>query len=94
MKLNIGQNIRTLRRAADMTQDELARMDRGKCILQISGVRPFFSDKYDITKHPRYHLLSDDNPANAFDITRYMDCSYRPLVTDACAVYEYEKQKP
>ena len=39
-----------------MTQDELARMDRGKCILQISGVRPFFSDKYDITKHPRYHL--------------------------------------
>ena len=76
-----------------MTQDELARMDRGKCILQISGVKPFFSDKYDITKHPRYHLLSDDNTANAFDITRYMDCSYRPLVTDTCAVYEYEKQK-
>ena len=77
-----------------MTQDELARMDRGKCVLQISGVRPFFSEKYDITKHPRYHLLSDDNPANAFDITRYMDCTYRPLVTDACAVYEYEQQKP
>jgi len=76
-----------------MTQDELARMDRGKCILQISGVRPFFSDKYDITKHPRYHLLSDDNPANAFDITRYMDCTYRPLTTDICTVYEYEHKQ-
>ena len=76
-----------------MTQDELARMDRGKCILQISGVRPFFSDKYDITKHPRYHLLSDDNPANAFDITRYMDCTYRPLTTDICTVYEYENKQ-
>ena len=76
-----------------MTQDELARMDRGKCILQINGVRPFFSDKYDITKHPRYHLLSDDNPANAFDITRYMDCTYRPLTTDICTVYEYEHKQ-
>lgn len=49
-----------------MTPDELAVMDGGKCILQIRGVRPFFSDKYDITRHPQYHLLSDADPANAF----------------------------
>ena len=45
-----------------MTQDELAVMDGGKCILQLRGVRPFFSDKYDITKHPNYKYLSDADP--------------------------------
>lgn len=48
-----------------MTQDEIAVMDGGKCILQLRGVRPFFSDKYDITKHPRYKYLSDANSNNA-----------------------------
>ena len=55
-----------------MTQDEIAVMDGGKCILQLRGVRPFFSDKYDITKHPNYKYLSDANKKNAFDIERYM----------------------
>ena len=55
-----------------MTKDELAVMDGGKCIVQVRGVRPFLSDKYDITKHKRYHLLSDYNPKLAFDIERYM----------------------
>ena len=55
-----------------MTKDELAVMDGGKCIVQVRGVRPFLSDKYDITKHKRYHLLSDYNPRLAFDIERYM----------------------
>lgn len=54
-----------------MTQDEIAVMDGGKCILQLRGVRPFFSDKYDITKHPRYKYLSDYDKKNAFDIERY-----------------------
>lgn len=55
-----------------MSQDELAVMDGGKCILQLRGVRPFFSDKYDITAHPNYKYLSDANPKNAFDIEKYM----------------------
>lgn len=55
-----------------MTKDELAVMDGGKCIVQVRGVRPFLSDKYDITKHKRYHLLSDYNPKLAFDIERYL----------------------
>ncbi len=55
-----------------MTMDELAVMDGGKCILQVRGVRPFFSDKYDITAHPNYKYLSDANPKNAFDIQKYL----------------------
>ena len=55
-----------------MTQDEIAVMDGGKCILQLRGVRPFFSDKFDITKHPRYKYLSDADKKNVFDVERYM----------------------
>ena len=55
-----------------MTQDEIAVMDGGKCILQLRGVRPFFSDKFDITKHPRYQYLSDADKKNVFDVERYM----------------------
>ena len=55
-----------------MTQDEIAVMDGGKCILQLRGVRPFFSDKYDLTKHPRYKYLSDSDKKNVFDVERYM----------------------
>ena len=55
-----------------MTQDEIAVMDGGKCILQLRGVRPFFSDKFDIMKHPRYKYLADADKKNSFDIERYM----------------------
>ena len=55
-----------------MTQDEIAVMDGGKCILQVRGVRPFFSDKFDITKHPKYKYLSDYDKKNAFDMEKYI----------------------
>ena len=55
-----------------MTQDEIATMDGGMCILQVRGIRPFFSKKYDITKHPNYKYLSDTDKKNAFDVERYI----------------------
>ncbi len=55
-----------------MSQDEIAVMDGGKCIMQLRGVRPFFSDKFDITKHKQYHLLSDFDQKNSFDIEKYL----------------------
>ena len=55
-----------------MSQDELAVMDGGKCILQLRGVRPFLSDKYDITQHPNYKYTADADPKNAFDIEGYL----------------------
>ena len=55
-----------------MSQDELAVLNGGKCVLQLRGVRPFLSDKYDITKHPNYKYLSDANPKNAFDIEKFL----------------------
>ena len=51
-----------------MSEDEIAVMDGAKCILQLRGVRPFLSDKYDITKHPKYKLLSDFDKRNAFEM--------------------------
>ena len=70
-----------------MSTDELAVMDNSKCILQVQGVRPFFSDKYDITKHPQYKYLSDANPKNAFDTEKYLShrLTVRPEdVFDCC----------
>ena len=68
------------------SQDELAVMDGGKCILQLRGVRPFFSDKYDITRHKEYQYLSDEHPENAFDIGAYVkerkDMHYEPKARD------------
>ena len=55
-----------------MSTDELAVMDNGKCILQVQGVRPFLSEKFDITKHPQYKYLSDSDPKNTFDIAKYL----------------------
>lgn len=55
-----------------MSQDELAVMDGGKCIFQLRGVRPFFSEKYDITKHPRYKYLADADKKNTFSMEKYM----------------------
>ena len=67
------------------TIDELAVLDGGKCILQLRGVRPFLSDKYDITRHPNYKYLSDASPRNAFDIEKYLSTR---LVPKADEVYE------
>ena len=66
-----GQNFQKLGKDL-MSVDELAVMDGGKCLLQIRGVRPFLSRKYDITKHPNYKYLSDFDEKNAFDIEKYL----------------------
>ena len=74
-----------------MTQDELAVMDGGKCIFMLRGVRPFFSDKYDLTKHPNYKYTADADPKNVFDMERYMK-KQRAVVkpTDRFDVYEID----
>ena len=77
-----------------MSQDELAFMDGGKCILQLRGVRPFLSDKYDITKHPNYKYLSDYDPRNAFDIEKYLSARLRPKPDEVYDVYEVDETKP
>ena len=71
-----------------MSKDELAVMDGKKCILQLRGVRPFLSDKYDITKHPNYKKLSDYDKRNAFDIEGYIRRRCRLQKTDVAMVYE------
>ena len=70
-----------------MTQDEIAVMDGGKCILQLRGVRPFFSDKFDITKHPKYKYLSDADPKNAFDMEKHL--RRRPTIVKPDEVFDY-----
>ena len=70
-----------------MTQDEIAVMDGGKCILQLRGVRPFFSDKFDITKHPKYKYLSDADPKNAFDMEKHI--KRRPAIVKPDEVFDY-----
>ena len=70
-----------------MTQDEIAVMDGGKCILQLRGVRPFFSDKYDITKHPKYKYLSDADPKNAFDMEKHIKRC--PAIVKPDEVFDY-----
>jgi type IV secretion system protein VirD4 len=63
-----------------MTQDEIAVMDGGKCLLQLRGVRPFLSPKYDITRHPRYKYLSDFDKKNAFDAEKHIARARRSTV--------------
>ena len=70
-----------------MSQDEIAVMDGGKCILQLRGVRPFFSDKFDITKHPKYKYLSDADPKNAFDMEKYI--KRRPVIVKPDEAFDY-----
>ncbi|WIV13778.1 VirD4-like conjugal transfer protein, CD1115 family [Proteiniborus sp. MB09-C3] len=70
-----------------MTQDEIAVMDGGKCILQLRGVRPFLSDKYDITRHPKYQYLSDADPKNAFDMEKHL--RRRPAIVKPDEVFDY-----
>ena len=76
-----------------MTQDEIATMDGGMCILQVRGVRPFFSKKYDITQHPNYKYLSDADKKNAFDVERYIRAQrkkkHTPAVIAPEEVFDY-----
>lgn len=76
-----------------MSRDELAVMDGNKCILQLRGVRPFFSDKYDITKHRRYKELSDYNRKNEFDIEKYLEHKLVISRDTAFEMHEYEITK-
>ena len=71
-----------------MSMDELAVMNGNKCILQLRGVRPFLSDKYDITRHPNYRYLSDAAPKNAFDIEKFLSCKLKVNPTDTFEVFE------
>ena len=71
-----------------MSMDELAVMDGGKCILQLRGVRPFLSEKYDITKHPQYKYLSDFDKRNTFDIEKYLSTKLKPKPDEVYDVYE------
>lgn len=75
-----------------MTQDELAVMDGNKSILQLRGVRPFFSEKFDITKHPHYKELSDYDPANAFHIEEYLKHKLLLSSNDKFEVYEVPEE--
>ena len=83
-----GTNYQKLGKAL-MSEDELSVMDGGKCILQLRGVRPFLSDKYDITKHPRYKMLSDYDKRNAFDMEKYMKRKKPVVAKDE--VFDYYK---
>ena len=70
--------------------DELAVLDGGKCILQLRGVRPFLSDKYDITKHPNYKYLSDADPRNAFNIEKFLSTRLRLKQEEVYDCYEID----
>ena len=73
-----------------MSQDELAVMDGGKCILQLRGVRPFLSDKYDITKHPNFKYTADADDKNAFDIEAFLSARLKLKTNEVCDVYEVD----
>ena len=73
-----------------MTQDELSVMDGGKCIVQLRGVRPFLSDKYDITKHPNYKYTSDYDKKNELDIEVFLSHRLKLKLDDACDVYSVD----
>ena len=73
-----------------MSMDELAVMDGGKCILQLRGVRPFLSSKYDLTQHPNYRYTSDANPKYAFSIEKYLSTGLKLREEDTYAVYEVD----
>ena len=73
-----------------MSMDELSVMDGSKCILQLRGVRPFLSRKYDITKHPNYKYLSDYDPQNAFDIAAFVACKLKPKANEEYETYEMD----
>ena len=74
-----------------MSVDDLATLDGNKCILQVRGLRPFLSDKYDITKHPNYKYLSDANPKNTFDVEKYMSRRLKLKADEEYEVYEIDE---
>ena len=84
-----GQNYQKLGKDL-MSVDELAVLDGGKCILQLRGVRPFRSDKYDITKHPNYKYLSDADPKNTFNIEKYLSTKLKVKPDDVFEVFEVD----
>ena len=73
------------------TIDELAVLDGGKCILQLRGVRPFMSNKFDITKHPNYKYLSDADPKNSFDIEKFLSTQLKTKPDEVYQVYEVDE---
>ena len=77
-----------------MSRDELAVLDGGKCILQLRGVRPFLSDKYDLTQHPNYKLTSDYDPKNTFDIEKYLNCKEKIQPGDEFFVLDADSLPP
>ena len=89
MQESFGQNYQKLGREL-MTMDELAVMDGSKCILQIRGERPFFSRKYDLTKHPNYRYLADAHPKNRFNIERHLSTRLKLKESDVYEVFEVD----
>lgn len=87
-----GQNYQKLGKDL-MSMDEIAVMDGGKCLMQIRGVRPFFSRKYDITKHPNYKYLSDYDPKNAFNIEDYLSTRFKPDKDEAYINYDISAEE-
>ena len=87
-----GQNYQKLGKDL-MSMDEIAVMDGGKCLLQIRGVRPFLSNKYDITKHPNYKYLSDYDPKNAFNIEEFLSTRLKPKEDEQYINYEISAEE-
>ena len=77
-----------------LSRDELAVLDGGKCILQLRGVRPFLSDKYDLTQHPNYKLTSDYDPKNTFDIEKYLNRKEKINPSDEFVVIDADSLPP
>ena len=77
-----------------MSRDELSVMDGSKCILQLRGVRPFLSEKYDLTQHPNYKLTADYDPKNTFDIEKYLHPKIKIHPSDAFVVVDADSLPP
>lgn len=77
-----------------MSRDELAVLDGGKCILQLRGVRPFLSEKYDLTQHPNYKLTADYDLKNTFDIEKYLHPKIKIHHNDAFVVVDADSLPP
>ena len=88
-ELSHSRNYQKLGKAL-MDVDELAVLDGGKCILQLRGVRPFLSDKFDITRHPNYRFLADADKKNTFDIMRFLSTRLKPKPSEVYDVYEVD----
>ena len=73
-----------------MTIDELAVMDGGKCILQLRGVRPFLSNKYDLTKHPNFKYTADADKKNTFNIKKFLSTKLKPKSDDVYTLYDVD----